>query len=200
MMARAKKMALVAGILIIVLFLPNCSAQTTVASVAPSSIGSSTPNPLNPGPLPSTSPSSVPSPTPSSGVTLDQEESTFVTLINNYRVSSGLPALQVSITLTEASQWLSSDMATHNYLDHTDSLGRDFVTRLEFFGYPSSASAMGENIAAGNSDAAATFLQWKNSPPHNANMLDANYLALGVGRAYDASSTYGWYWATDFAS
>jgi uncharacterized protein YkwD len=133
-------------------------------------------------------------------VTLDSEESAFVSFINAYRVQSGAPALTVSVTLTQASQWQSVDMATHNYLDHTDSSGRDFSTRLGFFGYPSDASAMGENVAAGNETAQDTFTQWQNSPPHNANMLDASYLALGVGRAYASSSTYGWYWTTDFGS
>jgi uncharacterized protein YkwD len=131
---------------------------------------------------------------------LDSEEAAFVVLINNYRVQNGAPALQVSATLTAASQWMSQDMASKNYLDHTDSLGRDPGTRMFAFGYPSDAADWGENIAAGNSDAQSTFTQWQQSAAHNANMLDASYLALGVGRAYNAASDYGWYWTTDFGS
>jgi uncharacterized protein YkwD len=95
---------------------------------------------------------------------------------------------------------MSLDMTNNNYLDHTDSLGRDFATRIFFFGYPSSASFFGENIAGGNVTGQDTFTQWRNSPPHNANMLDANYAAIGVGRAYNASSEYQWYWTTDCGS
>jgi len=137
------------------------------------------------------------SPTQST-VTLDSEESAFVTLINNYRVQNGLAALQVSIALTQSSQWMSADMASNNYLDHTDSLGRDPFTRMAAFGYD--VETAGENIAAGNATAQDTFTQWEDSPAHNANMLGADYAVMGVGRAYSASSTYGWYWTTDFGS
>ena len=41
----------------------------------------------------------------------------------------------------------------------------------------------GENIAAGNASASATFTQWRNSPTHNTNMLNANFRAIGIGRA-----------------
>ncbi len=135
---------------------------------------------------------------PASGpVSLDSEEAAFVVLINQYRAAQGLTSLQVSLDLTESSQWMSQDMANNNYLGHTDSLGRDPFTRMAAFGYGSYSSA-GENVAAGNSDAQSTFNQWQSSAPHNANMLDVNYAVIGVGRAYNASSGYGWYWTTDF--
>jgi uncharacterized protein YkwD len=28
-------------------------------------------------------------------------------------------------------------------------------------------------------------------------MLNPNFVVIGVGRAYGAYSTYGWYWTTD---
>ena len=59
---------------------------------------------------------------------------------------------------------------------------------------------LGENIAVGNGDAATTFEQWRGSPGHNANMLGVNYTTIGIGRAYNATSQYSWYWTTDFAS
>jgi uncharacterized protein YkwD len=141
----------------------------------------------------------LPAPSPSTTGVLDSEESAFFTLINQYRAANALPLLQLSADLTLAAHWMSTDMATHNNLDHTDSLGRDPFTRMEDFGYVG-ATSMGENIAAGNETGQDTLTQWQNSPPHNANMLDADYLAIGVGRAYDAASEYGWYWTTDFGS
>jgi len=56
---------------------------------------------------------------------------------------------------------------------------------------------MGENIAAGNSTASATFTQWKNSSGHNANMLGANYTVMGIGRA-TGGGQYGVYWTNVF--
>jgi uncharacterized protein YkwD len=29
-------------------------------------------------------------------------------------------------------------------------------------------------------------------------MLSANFTEIGIGRAYNPSSTYGWYWCTEF--
>jgi uncharacterized protein YkwD len=127
---------------------------------------------------------------------LDSEEAKFLDLINTYRAQNGLSPLALSATLSQAAQWMSDDMASNDFLDHTDTDGRDPFTRMQDFGY--SANSMGENVAAGNADAQATFTQWKNSPPHNANMLNATYQAIGIGRAQ--GGTYGWYWTNDFGS
>lgn len=128
--------------------------------------------------------------------TLDSEERAFVGMLNVYRQQNGIPTpLQVSIALTNAAKWHSGDMAQFDYFDHTDRLGRDPFVRMAAFGYGYS-TFKGENIAAGNSTAAATFDQWRNSPPHNANMLNSAYRAIGIGRA--AGGTYGYYWTTTF--
>ena len=128
----------------------------------------------------------------------DPECEAFIVLLNNLRAQNGLAALAESPILDESSEWMSTDMATNNYFDHTDSLGRDPFTRMAAFGYNSTYE--GENIAAGNSDAQDTYTQWVDSAPHLANMLDSDYTQVGCGRAYSASSTYGWYWTTDFGS
>lgn len=128
---------------------------------------------------------------------LDAEEKAFCTQINQYRAQNGRPALQVSVSLTNAARWMSNDMATKNYFSHTDSLGRTFSTRLGAFGYTYS-TAKAENIAAGNATAANTFAQWKASSGHNTNMLSTSYKVIGIDRAYSAASTYKWYWTTDF--
>ncbi|CAN5820993.1 hypothetical protein BH23ACT12_BH23ACT12_02220 [soil metagenome] len=132
----------------------------------------------------------------SAAVVLDSEEAAFCTLINNYRSSSGLPALMVSERLTNAAEWHSTDMAAKNYFSHTDSTGRDPFQRMSAFGY-SYSTYRGENIAAGNATASATFDQWKNSPGHNANMLNGNYKVIGIGKASNTASTYRHYWTTD---
>lgn len=129
--------------------------------------------------------------------TLDTEEQTFVTLINNYRQSKGLVPLKISDKLDAAATWLSTDMGQKKYFSHTDSLGRSFATRFSAFGY-TYATYKGENIAAGNATASATFEQWRNSSGHNANMLNANFRVMGIARVYTAGSPYGWYWTNDF--
>lgn len=64
-----------------------------------------------------------------------------------------------------------------------------------------SYSAVGENIAAGNKSGERTFLQWKEDNEkysrqgHRRNMLGKNFTRIGIAYAYDANSTYKYYWA-----
>jgi uncharacterized protein YkwD len=62
--------------------------------------------------------------------TLDAEQSSFLTLINNFRAQNGAGPLQVSIVLQNAAQWMSGDMAAKSYFSHSDSLGRDAFSRM----------------------------------------------------------------------
>jgi hypothetical protein len=55
----------------------------------------------------------------------------------------------------------------------------------------------GENLAAGISTGSETFELWRNSPGHNANMLNPNYVVAGVAAVFNQDSTYGWYWTLD---
>lgn len=133
----------------------------------------------------------------SQDATLDKEESAFLGLINEYRAQNGLSKLTPTRSLNGAAHWMSADMATYNYFDHEDRFGRSPFDRMAVFLYKYNTS-MAENIAAGNSSAKATFVQWKNSPGHNKNMLGKNFRAIGIARAYNENSTYRWYWTTDF--
>jgi hypothetical protein len=56
----------------------------------------------------------------------------------------------------------------------------------------------GENLVAGTQSAQESFVMWRDSEGHRANMLGSNYTVIGIARAYSASSTFGWYWATEF--
>jgi uncharacterized protein YkwD len=162
------------------------AAPTTLPPVtaAPTTVAPITPAPTTAAP---------------SGPVMDSEERAFVTLINNYRAANGLGSLILSVTITNAAEWMAKDMAEKNYFSHTDSLNRDPFQRMAAFGYPQQGYR-GENIAAGNALASATFDQWKNSPGHNANMLNANFRIMGIARYYVAGSTYRWYWVNNFGS
>jgi uncharacterized protein YkwD len=132
--------------------------------------------------------------------TFDAEEQEFARLINEYRQSQvpPLPALTVSLNLNRESSWLAKDMADKNYFSHTDSLGRSPETRGADCG---TRSGIGENIAAGTlrDTAQEAFDAWKASDGHNRNMLNSSYKQIGIARYYNASSTYSWYWVTDFS-
>ncbi len=58
----------------------------------------------------------------------------------------------------------------------------------------------GENIAAGETNASATVLQWRNSPGHYANIITPHYQKIGVGIVYVPGSEYGYYWVQLFGN
>ena len=177
-----------------------------IASGAPSPAPAPSPSP-RPAPTPTPGPGPTPAP-PTGGTTiaLDTEQAKFLTLINTYRAQNGASALQVSVALQNASQWMSVDMAQRGFGNHIDSLGRSPSTRMGSFGYTYYPN--GENIAGGLDNAQGTFDQWKNACDPNAsgvctyahrvNMLNPSYVVLGIGRAYGPGTAYGWYWTTDF--
>lgn len=137
---------------------------------------------------------------------VDSEEAAFLTQINDYRTAHGVAKLKISIALTHSAQNHSTDMANNNYFAHNSQDGTDPFTRMRRAGYTYS-TALGENIAAGVVDAPSAFVAWRDACDavngactyaHRKNMLSTDYKVLGIGRAYNASAAYGWYWTTDF--
>jgi uncharacterized protein YkwD len=130
---------------------------------------------------------------------VDAEEQAFVLYLNDYRTQKGLQPLSISSNLNRAASWMAADMAGKNYFSHTDSLGRAPQGRVNDCGY---GWGVGENIAAGatRSTGLAVFNAWVASAAHNANLLTSTYKQVGVARAYNASSTYQWYWVANFGT
>lgn len=128
--------------------------------------------------------------------TPDNEELSFLALINDYRSQSGLASLSLNLTLGAAADFHSQDMATSGYFEHTALNGTSFDQNIRNFGY--TGSTMGENIAAGMETAAEAMVAWQSSPEHNAGMLNPSFNEIGIGRYHDANSLYGWYWTTTF--
>lgn len=131
---------------------------------------------------------------------VDGEEQDLLNRINQYRAQNGKAALTMDTAPTRSAAWMSRDMAAHNQFssNHVDSLGRGVGARLTQCDVPYTRA--GENLAAGNADAAATFEQWRTSPSHNSAMLDAGFTRAGVARATQPGSTYGWYWTMDLTA
>jgi uncharacterized protein YkwD len=130
--------------------------------------------------------------------TQDAEEQKLLQLINAHRQQQNLSELTLSQNLTRAATWMSNDMASKNYLNHTDSFGRTPDLRLTQCGYSTFNVANGENIAGEATDAQATFDQWKNSTVHNTNMLTPTFHFVGISRTYNPNSSLKWYWVANF--
>lgn len=127
----------------------------------------------------------------------DASECAFLAVINAHRAAYGLPALKLSATLGAAAEHHSRDMARNDVFGHTLADGTSWRQNIRNHRYPE-GWATAENVAAGRSSTRGVFAQWANSPGHNATMLSPKLRAIGIGRAYDEDSRYGWYWTTTF--
>ena len=113
-----------------------------------------------------------------------------------YGVKSSAPPLTENAELNKAAQVHAEDMAMQGDIFHTGTDGSDFATRIRrtnFQGRP-----VAENVAAGNSTAAATVGQWERSDGHCKNMMLQRATHIGVGVANNPMSTYRWYWVQVF--
>lgn len=117
---------------------------------------------------------------------------TMLRLVNMERCARGISPLALHPRLTKAAQRHSNDMAARNFVSHTGSDGTSPGLRMSQAGY--NWQAWAENIAAGNSTAAATFNQWMASSGHRANLLSATYREMGLAFARNNASQYGMYW------
>ena len=133
------------------------------------------------------------------GYSPDGEERAFLDLINTYRRQNGAGNLSLQDQLGAAAEHHSRDMANKNYFSHKLANGDSAEQNIERFGY-TNWSFVGENIAAGHETAKAVMDAWKSSPDHDRGMRNNNFTEIGIGRAYDKSSKYGWYWTTTFGS
>lgn len=126
-------------------------------------------------------------------------ECEFLSTINVYRVANGRTPLRLSKTLGAAAEFHSQDMVDHDYFAHSLSDGSTWIDNIAAHGYPTS-SARAENIAGGYPGAAETFIQWKRSAGHNANMLDQRFNVIGIGLVSKPDTQYRHYWTTTFGS
>ncbi|OWQ90534.1 hypothetical protein CDN99_13415 [Roseateles aquatilis] len=100
-------------------------------------------------------------------------------------------------SLALAADGHAQDMAAKNYFSHDSLDGRTFTDRINATNYQ--WSAIGENIAAGQTSVEAVVTSWRNSPGHCANLMSAGFADIGVACRPAASSanTYRTYWVMD---
>ena len=117
----------------------------------------------------------------------DYEEVTNLT--NSYRSEIGVKKLVLDNDLTVAATMRAIEMGENDYYSHTRPNGTSCFTIIYEYGL--SYSAAGENIAMGTDwyfTADIVSGKWKNSPGHYANMTDASFNKIGIGKY-----TYGGY-------
>lgn len=111
-------------------------------------------------------------------------------MISLYRANKGLGALAVDPALQRTAQAQAEAMARAGSVD----AGRTpLQARLSQNGATASASA--ENVSAGYYTLAEAFSGWRDSRPHNANMLKRDMRRMGIATAYAPNAKYKVYWA-----
>lgn len=136
--------------------------------------------------------------TPSNEVVYGINKSNMLNLINTYR-STGctcgtdkMPAVAKLIwndKLGVSANKHTTDMASNNYFSHTSKDGRTMSDRINAVGYL--WSALGENIANGQTTEKQVMESWINSPGHCANIMNGSYTDVGFARVQN-------YWTQNF--
>ncbi|MGW4289092.1 CAP domain-containing protein [Streptomyces sp. NPDC004673] len=171
---------------------PAAPAPSAPASAPTSQAPAPKPTPSKPAadpapaPKPTESQTKAPAPEPktpetSAPVTVSAQavaEAEVLRLVNVERAKVGCTPVAANSALTGLAEAFSGDMAARAFFDHTDPDGATPWDRAAKAGI---TGLGGENIARGQSDAAAVMEAWMNSPGHRANILNCDFKTLGVG-------------------
>ncbi len=111
-------------------------------------------------------------------------------LVNQHRQAAGRRPLALHVNLTKAAIAHSQDQARMLRMTHTGSDGSDPGTRILRAGYR--WGAWGENVAAGQESGTAVMQAWMNSSGHRANILNSNFIQMGVSYVRGRNGVLYW--------
>ena len=128
-------------------------------------------------------------------LTIGQAEARMVALLNQDRAGAGLTAYRVDARLSAIARARSVNMATYDYLSHTQPDGRKFFDYLNDAGI--TWYGAGEIIAWNTwpdlaSSAAAANQGWLGSSSHRAVIMSSDYNYVGVGVAQASNGRFYW--------
>jgi uncharacterized protein YkwD len=136
---------------------------------------------------------------------LAQVTQSTLCLINQQRAARGLQPLTEQRQLTSASTSYSQRMVDQRFFAHESPDGVGIVARLEAVGYVGGDEgwAVGENIGWGQgplSTPRAMVTAWMNSAGHRTNILDHEFVHIGLGLAMGTppDASWGATYTTDF--
>ena len=108
------------------------------------------------------------------------------------------PPLSLSEELSAAALGHAETMARTGEFDHVDEDGQSPADRVRATHYR--ARLVGENIAAGMTNAAEAVQGWLDSPDHCENVMDARFTHLGAAFATNLTRDPAVYWTKDLAA
>jgi uncharacterized protein YkwD len=124
----------------------------------------------------------------------------MLTRVNAVRKKAGLNALRLNSMLGKAAQGHAEDMLARGYFSHESPSGTTVRERSRKAGYD--WTAIGENIAFGQTSVDEVMETWMDSPGHRKNILSRNFTELGIGLALGKGpdGTYQVLWVQNFGS
>ncbi len=102
------------------------------------------------------------------------------------------PPLRLAGILSDVASEHATDMAEHNYFEHTDLSGASPADRVRAVGYRE--RLVGENIAYGVNSIDEAVQGWLESPGHCENIMDPRFVEMGIGYAAGTTGRLGLYW------
>ena len=103
----------------------------------------------------------------------------IINLTNQSRQQNGEGLLSENSQLSKAAQAKADDMLTRGYFAHTTPDGRTPWSFIIAAGY--NYLMAGENLAVNFSEAEDVETAWMNSPGHRANILNKDFMEIGIG-------------------
>ncbi len=125
----------------------------------------------------------------------EQYATRIVELVNEERMSQGLPPVTTNAVLTDMASNYACEMIDGDFFDHTSPItGSTVGSRALQAGY--FFKKVGENLAGGQTSPEQAMSEWMASPGHRENILDRDFIEMGT--AVRTGGNYGWYWVQEF--
>ena len=116
------------------------------------------------------------------------KDTSIFTGVNNYRVQSGKPELQVNESLNQSARVRAEEIASSGKWSHTRPDGTNFSTSVT--AWQSTFAQVGENLAKCSASNEQAVIDWSKSDTHNKNMLGqlnvSDWTYIGTATAWDA--------------
>lgn len=112
-------------------------------------------------------------------------------IISVYRRNNGLPTVSVDAGLQREAHAQALAMARASA--PSQKLRGSLKSRLQAAKYANSVAI--ENVSAGYHTLAEAFSGWRQSPPHNSNMLNPKIRKIGIATVFAPESKYKVFWA-----
>lgn len=126
------------------------------------------------------------------------DAATAAQMISSYRQSNGKPPLTVDPALMQAARKQAAAMAEAGDVRASLQPGNTLKARLAAVGEPNTHAV--ENVSAGYRTLAEAFSGWRESPSHNAVLLDDKATRMGIATAHSSGSKYRVFWSLVLAA